>query len=105
MSDKRISTTEQLINNFGVEKLKDTWQKYGMYESARRLEDECDFYVSPYVMRYLSNKFEWKRVISDPNLPLVKGILNGKTSPEYYKHVTFENIPGIPGNTGKPSTE
>ena len=91
-----FSITQQLINYFGVEKLYNTWKKYGMYKSAELLTEEGEQYVSPYVMRYMSNKFDWKREISDPSLPLVKGILNGKVDADYYKHVRFKNIPGIP---------
>jgi hypothetical protein len=92
-----FSITQQLINYFGEKKLYNTWKKYGMYKSAEILTEEGEQYVSPYVMRYLSNKFNWKREISNPNLPFVKGILNGKVDAEYYKHVRFKNIPGIPG--------
>jgi hypothetical protein len=91
-----FSITQQLINYFGVEKLYQTWKKYGMYKSAALLTEEGERYVSPYVMRYLSNKFDWRREISDPSLPLVKGILNEKVDPSYYKHVKFRDIPGIP---------
>jgi len=103
MKNKKIrntdfSRTQQIINKFGVEKLYSIWKKYGMYKSAEILTEEGDEYVSPFIMRYLSNKFEWKREISDPSLPLVKGILNGKLDPEYYKHVRFKNIPGIPSS-------
>jgi len=34
--------------------------------------------------------------VSNPNLPFVKGILNGKLDAEYFKHVHFRDIPGIP---------
>jgi len=91
-----FSITQQLINYFGVEKLYQTWKKYGMYKSAEALTEEGEQYVSPYVMRYLSNKFDWMREVTNPNLPFVKGILNGKTDAQYYKHVRFKNIPGIP---------
>ena len=102
MSDKKIrntdfSETQKLINKFGVEKLCSTWKKYGMYKSAELLTEEGGKYVSPFVMRYLSNKFNWMREVSNPNLPFVKGILNGKLDPSYFKHVTFKDIPGIPG--------
>jgi hypothetical protein len=92
-----FSITQQLINKFGVEKLFNTWKKYGMYKSAEILTEEGEQYVSPFVMRYLSNKFNWMREVSNPNLPFVKGILNGKVDAQYYKHVRFKDIPGIPG--------
>ena len=91
-----FSETQKLINKFGVTKLYNTWKKYGMYKSAEILTEEGDKYVSPFVMRYLSNKFNWVREVSNPNLPFVKGILNGKLDAEYFKHVTFKDIPGIP---------
>ena len=50
-----FSITQQLINKFGVEKLYNTWKKYGMYKSAEILTEEGEQYVSPYVMRYMSN--------------------------------------------------
>ena len=90
-----FSITQKLINKFGVEKLYKTWRQYGMYKGAEVLTEEGEQYVSPYVMRYLSNKFNWIREISDPSLPLVKGILNGKVAADYYKHVRFRDIPGI----------
>ena len=99
MNDKTRNTdfsiTQKLINNFGVEKLYKTWRQYGMYTGAKVLSKEAGHYISPYVLRYMSNKFDWVREVSDPNLPFVKGILNGKVDPGYYKHIRFRDIPGI----------
>ncbi len=99
MNDKTRNTdfsiTQQLTNKFGVEKLYETWSKYGMYTGAKVLSKEAGHYISPYVLRYMSNKFDWVREVSDPNLPFVKGILNGKVDPGYYKHIRFRDIPGI----------
>jgi len=60
-----------------------------MYKMSDYLSDEMDFYVSPYVIRYLSHKYEWVRNITDINLPIFRGILNKKVAPDYYKHIKF----------------
>ena len=100
MNDKTRNTdfsiTQQLINKFGVDKIHETWRQYGMYTGAKVLSKEAGHYISPYVLRYMSNKFDWVRIVTNPNLPFVKGILNGKVAADYYKHVRFKNIPGIP---------
>ena len=40
----------------------------------------------PYVIRYLSHKFNWKRIVDD-SLPIVQGIIKGSMPASYYKHI------------------
>lgn len=86
----RECATQILLNTVGEEKLHDLWQEHGMFKSADILADQLGWCVTGYVMRYLSNKFNWTRVISDKSLPIYIGILNGKVPKEYYKHIKFE---------------
>ena len=86
----------ELLEQFGEEKLYQIWRDHnGMYGAAAHLTKITGGYVSPYVIRSLSNKFNWKREVTDPMLPIVKGIIRGSVPASYYKHLTF-NIPGCP---------
>jgi len=79
-----------LLNSVGEDALYKTWSKYGMYESSKKLFEIVGWYPSPYVIRYLSNKFNWVRVITDKDLPIYKGVLRNRVLPEYYKHLQFK---------------
>jgi len=84
------STTQLLLKKYSEKELYDIWVKYnGMFKTSDYLSQEMGFAVSPYVIRYLSTKFNWVREITDISLPIFKGILNKKTPPDYYKHIKF----------------
>ena len=83
-----------LLEQFGEEKLYQIWCDHnGMYGAAAHLSKITGWTVSPYVIRALSHKFDWKREVTDPALPFVKGVMRGKLPASYYKHLRF-NIPG-----------
>lgn len=84
------SATQMLLQKYSEKDLYDIWVKCnGMFKSSEYLSREMDIYISPYVIRYLSNKFNWVREITDMSLPIFKGILNKRTPPDYYKHIRF----------------
>lgn len=90
LRDTSYSLTQRLIKTLGIEEVEKTWQKLGMYKAAdelsKRIDDE---YISPYVLRYMSNKYDWKRVCN-PKSPIYKGVVINKTRPAaYYKHLIF----------------
>ena len=89
--DTSYSMTQRLINEFGIENLKREWQKGGMYYAAKFFSNEMGQCVTPYVMRYLSHKFAWKRIV-DESLPIVQGVIKGTMPASYYQHII---IPGI----------
>jgi hypothetical protein len=60
-----------------------------MYKSAEFISRDLGCYISPYIIRYLSNKFEWKRVI-DSSYPIAKGILAGTVPASFYKHLIIK---------------
>jgi len=67
------------------------WVKFnGMYKMSNFLSQEMGFWVTPYVIRFISNKLNFIRVITDKKLPIYKGVLNGRVKPEYYKHIKFQ---------------
>ncbi|MDR3611042.1 MAG: hypothetical protein P4L27_10800 [Ignavibacteriaceae bacterium] len=85
------SVTQILIKKYGEKELYKLWVKFnGMYKMSDHLSRDMGFYVSPYTIRYISNKLNFVRVITDKNLPIYKGILNGRVKAEYYKHLQFE---------------
>ena len=84
-----------LLEQFGEEKLYQIWRDHnGMYGAAAHLSKITGQCISPYVIRSLSHKFDWKREVTDPSLPFVQGVMRGKVPASYYKHLTF-NIPGF----------
>ena len=83
------SATQTLLRTVGQDRLFQLWEAHGMYRASKILSDELNWWVTEYVMRYLSNKFNWQRVISDKNLPIYKGVLNGSVPADYYKHIKF----------------
>jgi hypothetical protein len=85
------STTQMLLQKYTEEELYNLWVKFnGMFKTSEYLSQEMGFWVSPYVVRYLSYKFNWVRVIKNKDLPIYKGIISGRVNPEYYKHIKFQ---------------
>jgi hypothetical protein len=84
------STTSKLIKHYGVNRLYEIWVKFnGMYKASEFLSEDLGEYVSPYIVRYLSNKFNWKRQITDKSLPIYLGVIYGHTPKGHYKHIEF----------------
>ena len=88
-NDNPKTTTQILLKHFGEEYLYQVWAELGMYKSAKRLSKEIGFWVTEYTMRYLSHKYNWKRIVTDKNLPIYRGILKGSQPREFYKHIIF----------------
>ena len=84
------SMTQRLLHNYGEQYLYEVWKKHGMYKGADKLSDELGLWVTGNVMRYLSHKFNWKRSITNKNLPIYKAILRGSQPRELYSHIIFE---------------
>ena len=82
-----------LIKHFGKRKLFEVWEKHGMYQGADILSKEFTEYVPPYIVQYLFHKFNWRRVVTDMTLPVVRGILKGTIPASYYPHLI---VPGAP---------
>jgi hypothetical protein len=82
------STTQKLLKKFKPEELEAIWADHnGMYKTSEFLSRSLEFYVSPYVIRYISNKFNFVREIDLETSPFYKGVLLGKVPRAYYKHV------------------
>ena len=82
------SMTQRLLKKLGEAKIEERWQKYGMYKSAELLSNEMQEYVSPYVLRYMSNKYDWKREVNKLSA-IYKGVKAGTVPAAYYKHLIF----------------
>ena len=89
--DTSYSMTQRLIKKYGVDELQMIWQKGGMYYAADYFTKMMNESVTPYVMRYLSDKFNWKRIV-DESLPIVQGIKMGSMPANYYRHIV---VPGV----------
>jgi hypothetical protein len=86
--NRQNSTTQIIIKKLGLEEVEKTWQRLGMYKSSIELSSRTNMYVSPYVLRYMSYKYNWKRYVNKQS-PLYKGYLAGNVDPSYYKHLIF----------------
>jgi len=86
------SMTQRLLKKLGEGRVVEHWKKYGMYKAAELLSKEMQEYVSPYVLRYMSNKYNWKRKCN-PKSAIYKGVVINKTIPaSYYKHLIFLEV-------------
>lgn len=84
------STTYKLLQKYTERELYNLWVKYnGMYKTSEYLSQEMGFWVTPYCVRYLSNKFNWQRTVTDKALPIYKGVLAGHTHAGYFRHIKF----------------
>jgi hypothetical protein len=95
LENKRIrklrenSMTQKLIKTLGIKEVEKAWIKRGM-NAWEELSKRMNEYVSPYVLRYMSNKYDWKRKCNPKSL-IYKGVVINKTIPAaYYKHLIFE---------------
>ena len=86
---KNDTTTQILITKIGTEEVEKIWQELGMYRAARLLSERLKKYISPSAIRYMSNKFNWKRTITTI-CPIYKGVKAGTVPAAYYKHIKFE---------------
>jgi hypothetical protein len=81
------SMTQRLIKTLGLEEVEKAWKQRGMY-AWKGLSERMDEYVSPYVLRYMSNKYNWKRPVNKLS-PIYKGVIAGTVKASFYKHLIF----------------
>lgn len=86
--DTSYSMTQRLLKKLGEGRVVGYWQHHGMYKAAKLLSDEMQEYVSPYVLRYMSNKYDWKRPVNKLSA-IYKGVKSGTVPAAYYKHLIF----------------
>ena len=90
--DTSYSMTQQLLKHFGEEELYRIWSIRGMYHASDIVSEKIGYYIPARVIRYLSDKFGWKREVTNLNLPVVKGIIYESVPENYYKHLI---VPGL----------
>ena len=93
MDNKNIGTrnntmTKTLINKMGPEKIQAIWVQYGMYKGAEELSKIMNEWVSFSTLRYLSQRFDWKRPVN-PKSAIYIGVQKGTVPSSYYKHLIF----------------
>ena len=81
------SMTQRLIKTLGIEEVEKAWIAKGM-NAWRELSQRMEEYVSPYVLRYMSNKYNWKRPVNKLSA-IYKGVKAGTVPAAYYKHLIF----------------
>ncbi len=86
--DTSYSMTQRLLKKLGEGRVVEYWQRHGMYKASKLLSIEMQEYVSPYVLRYMSNKYDWKRNCN-PKSAIYKGVKAGTVPAAYYKHLIF----------------
>ena len=79
---KNTSETYRLETEIGLKRLFASWHDKGMYRTA------YEFKTSPWVIRYLANKHEWKRPAEKAPI-ILKGVLAGNAKANYYKNLIF----------------
>ena len=86
--DTSYSMTQRLIKKLTLEEVEKAWIAKGM-NAWRELSEKMNEYVSPYVLRYMSNKYDWKRKCN-PKSAIYKAVVIKKSMPAaYYKHLIF----------------
>ncbi len=83
------SMTQRLLKKLGEGRVLELWTKHGMYKASELLSMEMQEYVSPYVLRYMSNKYNWKRAVNKLSA-IYKGVKAGTVPASYYRHLIFE---------------
>ena len=86
---KRNSTmTHKLISKIGLEKIEAIWIKNGMYKGAEELSKIMNEWVSFSTLRYLSQRFDWRRKCN-PKSAIYVGVQRGTVPASYYRHLIF----------------
>jgi hypothetical protein len=93
MDSKDIKTrnntmTQKLIQNVGLEEVEKLWIQFGMYKGADELSKLMQEYVSFSTLRYLSQKYNWRRPVN-PKSAIYVGVKRGTVPSSYYKHLIF----------------
>jgi hypothetical protein len=82
--DTSYSESYRLVEEYGLDQIKEIWTECGMYRTAGKLD------TSPYVIRYLAHKHEWRRP-AEKAPAILKGVRNGRVSADHYKTLDFSN--------------
>jgi hypothetical protein len=91
MDMRENSTTQILIKKLGLDEVEKTWKQLGMYKGSIELSARTKMYVSPYVLRYMSHKYNWKRNVNKLSA-IYKGVKAGTVPAAYYKHLIFPEV-------------
>ncbi len=75
-----MTETKRIEQKYGVNTIKNYWYKGGMYAAAEKLQ------TSPFVIRYLANKYLWIRPI-DLVPHLEKAVQSGNVPSGFYKNL------------------
>jgi len=67
--------TQRLIKTLSIEEVEKAWKQSGM-NAWEDLSNRMNEYVSPYVLRYMSDKYDWKRPVNILS-PIYKGVMAG----------------------------
>ena len=86
---KRNNTmTQKLIKKIDLKEIERIWIKNGMYKGAVELSNVLNEYISASTLRYLSQRFDWRRPVH-PNSAILVGVKRGTVLSSYYKHLIF----------------
>ena len=85
--NKKVTNSQgyKLIEKHGLETVRKSWEKFGMYEAGRQLG------ASPYVLRHLSHKYGWKRPAENCQNILL-GVQRGVLDPANFQHLDWSNV-------------
>ncbi len=85
---RKNTMTQKLTNKIGLEEIEKIWIQFGMYRGAEELSKLMQEYVSFSTLRYMSQKYDWKRHVNK-NSPIYKGVMAGTVPASFYKHLIF----------------
>jgi hypothetical protein len=86
---KRNNTmTKTLINKIGLQEVEKLWIQYGMYKGAEELSKMLNEWISFSTLRYLSQRFDWKRPVN-PKSAIYVGVKRGTIPTSFYRHLIF----------------
>ena len=80
--------TQKLISKIELQEIERIWIKFGMYKGAEELSKLMQDYVSFSTLRYMSQKYDWKRPVNKLS-PIYKGVKAGTVPASYYRHLIF----------------
>lgn len=88
--DTSYSVTYKILKAIGKDGLYEIWKDNGHRKTAAILTKMLGFWVRPMHIQYIAQKkFGWVRIVTDKNLPIYKGVLNGKMPASYYSSILF----------------
>ena len=82
MNTQKDTETYRLTMEIGLDKIFGCWYDLGMYRTANIYK------TSPWVIRYLANKHNWKRPAEKAPI-ILKGVKAGNVKANYYKNLIF----------------